>query len=295
MKTGEGKTLVATLPAYLNALAGKGVHIVTVNDYLATPRQRVDGQGLPLPRPDRSGLIVHELYNAEPDAKPCTTPTSPTVRTTSSASTTCATTWSSTRNNKVQRGTCFRHRRRGGLHPHRRSAYPADYFRPGGQVHRRCTSIADRFAQTPQVVRVKEPTWTPRRSSDESSTRDYIVDEKARTATLTPARRQAKAEAYFHVNNLTDPREHHAAAPHQPGDQGARRHARAMSTMWCKDGRSHHCRRVHRPPDVRPPLQRGPAPGDRGQGGRQGPAREQDARHHHLPELSSACTTSCPA
>ena len=40
MKTGEGKTLVATLPVYLNALAGKGVHVVTVNDYLATPRQR---------------------------------------------------------------------------------------------------------------------------------------------------------------------------------------------------------------------------------------------------------------
>ena len=36
MKTGEGKTLVATVPAYLNALTGKGVHIVTVNDYLAT-------------------------------------------------------------------------------------------------------------------------------------------------------------------------------------------------------------------------------------------------------------------
>ena len=35
MKTGEGKTLVATLPAYLNALAGQGVHVVTVNDYLA--------------------------------------------------------------------------------------------------------------------------------------------------------------------------------------------------------------------------------------------------------------------
>ena len=35
MKTGEGKTLVATLPAYLNALTGKGVHIITVNDYLA--------------------------------------------------------------------------------------------------------------------------------------------------------------------------------------------------------------------------------------------------------------------
>lgn len=43
MKTGEGKTLVATLPSYLNALEGKGVHIVTVNDYLAK-RQRVDGK-----------------------------------------------------------------------------------------------------------------------------------------------------------------------------------------------------------------------------------------------------------
>ena len=36
MKTGEGKTLMATLPVYLNALTGKGVHVVTVNDYLAT-------------------------------------------------------------------------------------------------------------------------------------------------------------------------------------------------------------------------------------------------------------------
>lgn len=44
MKTGEGKTLVATLPAYLNALSGKGVHIVTVNDYLAKARLGRDGQ-----------------------------------------------------------------------------------------------------------------------------------------------------------------------------------------------------------------------------------------------------------
>jgi len=45
MKTGEGKTLVATLPAYLNALTGKGVHIVTVNDYLAK-REMLSGWGL---------------------------------------------------------------------------------------------------------------------------------------------------------------------------------------------------------------------------------------------------------
>ncbi len=53
MKTGEGKTLVATLPAYLNALTGEGVHIVTVNDYLAKRDSRVDGQAVPLFGPHR--------------------------------------------------------------------------------------------------------------------------------------------------------------------------------------------------------------------------------------------------
>ena len=52
MRTGEGKTLVATLPVYLNALAGKGVHVVTVNDYLASRDCALDGPDLQLPRPD---------------------------------------------------------------------------------------------------------------------------------------------------------------------------------------------------------------------------------------------------
>ena len=43
MRTGEGKTLMATLPAYLNALSGNGVHVVTVNDYLGETRCRLDG------------------------------------------------------------------------------------------------------------------------------------------------------------------------------------------------------------------------------------------------------------
>ncbi len=64
MKTGEGKTLVATLPAYLNALAGKGVHIVTVNDYLATRDREWMGQiysflGLSV------GTILHGLTDKE--------------------------------------------------------------------------------------------------------------------------------------------------------------------------------------------------------------------------------------
>ena len=77
-------------PCYLNALEGKGVHVVTVNDYLATPRRRVDGQALRLPRPvDRRRRQL--AGRAREEATP-TAPTSPTARTTSSASTTCATT-----------------------------------------------------------------------------------------------------------------------------------------------------------------------------------------------------------
>src|SRR6185312_1061027 len=64
MRTGEGKTLVATLPAYLNALTGKGVHIVTVNDYLASRDAEWMGQiygflGL------TTGVIVHGLTEPE--------------------------------------------------------------------------------------------------------------------------------------------------------------------------------------------------------------------------------------
>ncbi len=90
MKTGEGKTLVATLPVYLNALTGKGVHVVTVNDYLAHRDAEWMGQiyrflGLTV------GCIVHDLDDYAAPARPIAA-TSPTAPTTSSASTICATT-----------------------------------------------------------------------------------------------------------------------------------------------------------------------------------------------------------
>ncbi len=90
MKTGEGKTLVATLPAYLNALEGKGVHVVTVNDYLARRDSEWMGRiyrflGMTV------GVIQHDLNDAGAAGR-LRAPTSPTARTTSSASTTCATT-----------------------------------------------------------------------------------------------------------------------------------------------------------------------------------------------------------
>ena len=90
MKTGEGKTLVATLPVYLNALGGKGVHVVTVNDYLAKRDSEWMGRiyrflGLEV------GVIVHDLDDDGTPRAPIT-PTSPTAPTTNSASTICATT-----------------------------------------------------------------------------------------------------------------------------------------------------------------------------------------------------------
>ena len=101
MRTGEGKTLVATLPVYLNALEGKGVHVVTVNDYLAraTPRGWASST---------AGWACRWAWSTRAcrirTSTPPTPPTSPTAPTTNSASTTCATTWRCRRRTSVQRG-----------------------------------------------------------------------------------------------------------------------------------------------------------------------------------------------
>ena len=89
MRTGEGKTLVATLAAYLNALAGNGVHVITVNDYLA----RRDGEWMGRPYKALGlsvGTIVHGKADDERAQMPIR-PTSPMAPTTSWASTICAT------------------------------------------------------------------------------------------------------------------------------------------------------------------------------------------------------------
>ena len=126
MKTGEGKTLVATLPVYLNALAGRGVHVVTVNDYLAKRDSEWMGRiykflGLTV------GVIVHELDDDQRREQYA-----------------CDVTYGTNnelgfdylRDNMkmrapemVQRGHSLRHRRRGRLDPDRRGAHAADHFR----------------------------------------------------------------------------------------------------------------------------------------------------------------------
>ena len=89
MKTGEGKTLVATLPVYLNALTGRGVHVVTVNDYLA--RRDSEWMGRVYTALGLSVGLISTISRTRSARKP-TPPTSPTAPTTSSGSITCATT-----------------------------------------------------------------------------------------------------------------------------------------------------------------------------------------------------------
>ena len=91
MKTGEGKTLTATLAVFLNTLAGDGVHVVTVNDYLA----RRDAEWM-APIYEALGVSVASIQEGDDHdgaAARNTPATSPTAPTPSSASTTCATTW----------------------------------------------------------------------------------------------------------------------------------------------------------------------------------------------------------
>ena len=87
MKTGEGKTLVATLPAYLNAIAGKGVHIVTVNDYLAKRDSEWMGKVYRF-----LGLTVGLPFRRI-SASRCTMRTLPMVQTTNLVLTICVITW----------------------------------------------------------------------------------------------------------------------------------------------------------------------------------------------------------
>ena len=99
---------------------------------------------------------------------------------------------------------------------------------------------------------------------DDDIDADYVVDEKARTATLT-ARGIAKAEEHFNVENLSDPENTTLSHHINQAIKAQRRHE--AGHRLCGEGRrGHHRGRVHRPSDVRPPVQRGSAPGHRGQG-----------------------------
>jgi len=198
MKTGEGKTLVATLPAYLNALAGKGVHIVTVNDYLAKRDSEWMGKvyrfmGLTV------GLVIHGVMG---EAKKEAYAADITYGTNNEFG------FDYLRDNMaiysnelVQRGHAF------AIVDEVDSILIDEARTPliisgQGEKSTQLYTVVDQFVSHLKCQRVR--TVDEKEEEDVNIDADYIVDEKARTATLT-ARGIEKAEKAFNIENLADP------------------------------------------------------------------------------------------
>ncbi len=201
MKTGEGKTLVATLPAYLNALTGKGVHIVTVNDYLARRDSEWMGKlyrylGLTV------GLIVHDL---KPEERKSAYAADITYGTNNELG------FDYLRDNmvvykenKVQRGHNYAIVDEVDSILIDEARTPLIISGPGDKSSE-LYEKADQLARTLKK-KVFEEIDSKEDNEDyyKENSIDYIVDEKARTATLTQVGVK-KAEKFFNIENLTDP------------------------------------------------------------------------------------------
>ena len=197
MKTGEGKTLVAVLPAYLNALTGEGVHIVTVNDYLARRDSEWMGKvyrflGLSV------GLIVHGLTNEERQAAYAADITYGTNN--EMGFDYLRDNMAIYKSQMVQRGHAFAIVDEVDSILIDEARTPLIISGQGDEstdLYRR----ADDFVSRLKKLVVASVDEKEEESADIDA--DYIVDEKARTATLT-ARGIAKAEAAFNLENLAD-------------------------------------------------------------------------------------------
>ncbi len=198
MKTGEGKTFVAALPSYLNGLTGKGVHIVTVNDYLAKRDSELMAKvhrylGLTV------GLITHDMDN---DAR--------------RAAYACDITYAT--NNELG----FDYLRDNMCIYKKDKVQRAPYFAVVDEVDSilideartpliisghgdKSTDLyekADKFAKTLTMNKVAE--LDDKEDYEGNFDGDYLIDEKAKTCNLLPAG-VAKAEKYFGIDNLMDP------------------------------------------------------------------------------------------
>ena len=198
MKTGEGKTLVATLPAYLNALSGEGVHIVTVNDYLAKRDSDWMGKvyrflGLSV------GLVIHGV---DPAGKRAAYNADITYGTNNEFG------FDYLRDNMaiykaelMQRGHAF------AIVDEVDSILIDEARTPliisgMGEQSTQLYTLADRFAAG--LTGLVKATVDDKEEEDKDIDADYVVNEKARAVTLT-ARGIAKAEKAFNVENLSDP------------------------------------------------------------------------------------------
>jgi len=197
MKTGEGKTLVATLPAYLNALSGKGVHIVTVNDYLAKRDSEWMGKvykflGLTV------GLVIHDV---EPSMRKSSYAADITYGTNNEFG------FDYLRDNMViykenmvQRGHSFAIVDEVDSILIDEARTPLIISGPGEES----TDLYDKANAFARRLKGKTVVEVDLKAEEEETEADYIVDEKAHTATLTKAGVE-KAEAAFGIENLSDP------------------------------------------------------------------------------------------
>ena len=196
MKTGEGKTLVSTLPAYLNALSGKGVHLVTVNDYLAKRDSEWMGKiysflGLTV------GVIIHDMNQQQRQAAYA-----------------CDITYATNnelgfdylRDNMVRYKEQLVQRELNFAIVDEVDSILIDEARTpliisgAGAKSSDMYERADNFVSTLSKIVIKE---TDNKSLMDDITEDYIVDEKARSATLTKHGVE-KAEKWFNIENLSD-------------------------------------------------------------------------------------------
>ncbi len=199
MKTGEGKTLVATLPCYLNALTGDGVHVVTVNDYLAKRDSEQMGKihrflGLTV------GLIVHDKMPADRrEAYACDI----TYGTNNEFG------FDYLRDNMViYKKDVVQCKGHNFVVVDEVDSILIDEARTPliisgmGEQSTELYTLADRFAASLKSIKVVET--DSKEQEDEDIDADYIIDEKANTATLT-SKGVKKAEKVFNVENLSDP------------------------------------------------------------------------------------------
>ena len=197
MKTGEGKTLVATLPSYLNALAGTGVHVVTVNDYLARRDSEWMGKvhrflGLEV------GLIVQGLSAVERRAAYAADVTYGTNN--EMGFDYLRDNMALYKQDMVQRGHVF-------AIVDEVDSILIDEARTPLIISGQGDKSTDMYVQVEHFVKgLKRKVYAStdeKEEVDENLDADYIVDEKAKTATLAP-RGIKKAEHYFSVDNLAD-------------------------------------------------------------------------------------------
>ena len=195
MRTGEGKTLVATLPAYLNGLSGKGVHIITVNDYLAKRDSEWMGKvyrflGLSV------GLVIHGV---DKEAKKKAYAADITYGTNNEFG------FDYLRDNMVTYKANMVQRGHAYAIVDEVDSILIDEARTPLIISGRGEDSSSLYTQVDQFVRTLRKSVVvelqTKEEADDQADGDYVVDEKHKTATLTASGIQ-KAEAWFKVDNL---------------------------------------------------------------------------------------------